>query len=192
MSTICTGRSGCSAFHRSMVPASSVTASPCGVLAPASNEGADPDAAADADPGELAEPDAVVGVSNGLGTSAPFVPVGPRGVRPGGVVPPVAVGPSTGAVGPGSSLWVLSGVKFGSPIPAITRPATSTTWSSSTTAFLYFFTAASVTAESWLPRTNTYGSFSLPIRENVDDSTSVPQVVMSPLSTTASTPNCAT
>src|SRR5690349_9787135 len=175
MSTICTGRSGCSAFQRSMVPASSVTDCPCGVLAPASTESADPDDAdpdadpdGDADPGALAEPAAVVGVSNGLGNSAPFVPVGPRGVRPGGVVPPVAVGPSTGAVGPGSSLWVLSGVKLGSPIPAITRPATSTTWSSSTTAFLYFFTAASVTAESWLPRTNTYGSFSLPIRENVD------------------------
>src|SRR5215212_7189898 len=78
----------------------------------------------------------------------------------------------------------VSGVKRASPMPANTMPFTSRTSPSSTTAFGFWATACWVRLESWLPRTKTYGTPTSLIRDRVDDSTSVPQVVMSPVSTT--------
>src|SRR5687767_7504687 len=62
------------------------------------------------------------------------VGVGPGEVEVGAGVPDAA--PIGGALGPGRSLWAFSGVNTGSPIPAITSPATSATSLSRTTAFL--------------------------------------------------------
>src|SRR5690349_5984277 len=67
------------------------------------------------------------------------------GVRLAGADP---AGPSTGPGDTGRSACVLSGVNSGSPIPAITSPATSVTRSSRTTAFLNRLIAAWVAVES--------------------------------------------
>ncbi|BCB87470.1 hypothetical protein Psuf_047830 [Phytohabitans suffuscus] len=86
----------------------------------------------------------------------------------------------------------LSGVKRGSPMPAMVRPATLATELSSTMALDWRATALPVAAESWLPRMKTYGTLSRPIEPTYDASGSLPQSVMSPVSITASMPNCST
>ncbi len=86
----------------------------------------------------------------------------------------------------------LSGVKRGSPMPAMVSPATVVVVLFSTIAFGCRATAAAVLPESWLPRMKTYGFFSRPIEATKEASGSLPQSVMSPVSITTSMPNCST